>query len=77
MCVACRQMKPKTELVRLVLVENGVTVDLSGKMNGRGVYLCKCKECLQKAQKNKGFAKAYGFTVTDEIYSQVEKLIEQ
>lgn len=77
MCVACRQMKPKTQLLRLVLTENGATVDLSGKVNGRGVYVCKCKQCLEKASKNKGFAKANGFALNEELILQLEKLIEQ
>lgn len=77
MCVACRQMKPKNELIRLVLTEDGATPDLTGKMNGRGVYLCKSRECLAKARKNKGFSKAYGFSLTEELSTQLEKLLEQ
>ena len=77
MCVACREMKPKNQLVRLVLTESGATIDLTGKMNGRGVYLCKCAECILKARKNKGFSKAHGFSLTDELCSELEKLVEQ
>ena len=77
MCVACRQMKPKTELVRLVLAEDTVKVDVTGKLNGRGVYLCKDSQCIAKARKNKGFAKAHGFCLTDELCSELEKLLEQ
>lgn len=77
MCVACRQMKPKNQLVRLVKTDSGVTVDLTGKMNGRGAYLCKKAECLDKAHKNKGFQKATGFSVTDELRAELEKLLEQ
>lgn len=76
MCVACRQMKPKRELVRIVKNDSGVSVDLSGKLNGRGFYICKCKDCLDKAKKLKGFAKTYGFSI-DEIAEQLEKAIEQ
>ncbi len=78
MCVACRQMKPKNQLVRSVkLSDGGVQVDLTGKLNGRGVYLCRCKECVEKAKKNKGFAKVYGFSLDDELIAQLEKVIEQ
>lgn len=76
MCVACRQMKPKAELIRIVKNDNGVSVDLTGKINGRGFYLCKCKECFAKAKKLKGFTKNYGFSF-DEIAEQLEKAIEQ
>lgn len=77
MCVACRQMKPKNQLVRIVNTENGVVVDTTGKLNGRGVYLCKCKECINRATKNKGFAKTNGFALDEQIVSQLESLIEQ
>ena len=78
MCVACRSMKPKTELVRIVKTPDGnVCVDETGKTNGRGVYLCKSKQCLARAVKNKGFHKAYGFQLTDDIVSSLEKIIEQ
>ena len=76
MCVACRQMKPKTELIRIVNTDNGVVVDGSGKLNGRGVYLCKCRECVNKALKSKGFVKQYGFTL-DAVALELEKLLEQ
>ena len=76
MCVACRQMKPKTELLRIVNGADGVVVDGTGKINGRGVYLCKCKECVAKAVKSKAFAKQNGFTL-DTVADELEKLVEQ
>ena len=76
MCVACRQMKPKNQLVRIVNGANGVTVDLTGKLNGRGVYLCKCKECISRALKSKNFAKLHGFSL-ESIEQELENLVEQ
>lgn len=76
MCVACRQMKPKNQLVRIVNTDNGVIVDKTGKMNGRGVYLCKCRECIEKSVKNKKFAKSNGFSL-ESVATELEKLIEQ
>ena len=76
MCVACRQMKPKTELLRIVNTSEGVLVDGTGKLNGRGVYLCKCKECVNKAAKSKGFVKQNGFSL-DAVLPELEKLVEQ
>ncbi len=76
MCVACRRMKPKDQLFRLVLTENA-TIDLTGKINGRGVYLCKCKECIAKAAKNKNFAKINGFALAEELINELESLLEQ
>ena len=78
MCVACREMKPKTELMRIVKTPEGqVCLDETGKKNGRGVYICKCKQCLARATKNKGFYKTYGFQLTDDLVASLEKLIEQ
>lgn len=76
MCVSCRQMKSKKELIRIINLQDGVIVDMTGKMNGRGVYLCKCKECLEKALKNKKFEKLYGFSLVD-VKEDLEKIIEQ
>ena len=76
MCVSCRQIKPKRELLRIVNTPNGVVVDLTGKLNGRGVYLCKRNECVARAVNNKKFEKVNGFSLSD-VESQLEKLIEQ
>ncbi len=76
MCVSCREMKPKAELIRIVNSLEGVKVDLTGKMNGRGVYLCKSEECVRKALKNKGFVKQNGFSL-EEVATQLESLIER
>ena len=52
-CVTCRQVKTKHELVRLVRTADGsVEIDISGKKNGRGAYLCRLRECWETALKN-------------------------
>lgn len=76
MCVSCRQMKPKNQLLRIVNGANGITVDLTGKLNGRGVYLCKCKECVAKALKSKNFVKQNGFSL-ESIAQELESIVEQ
>lgn len=49
-CVACRQVRPKRELVRIVRTPDGqIQVDTTGKANGRGVYLCRKRVCWEKA----------------------------
>ena len=75
MCVACRQMRPKNELLRIVNTVDGVAVDGTGKLNGRGVYLCRCKECVTKAIKSKGFVKQNGFSL-ESVAQELEKLVE-
>ena len=73
MCTACREMKPKIELVRVVRTTEGeIKLDLTGKLNGRGAYICKSKECLAKAKKSNAFARAFETSVPPEIYDKLE-----
>lgn len=67
-------MKPKKELVRVFKTPEGeISLDPTGKMNGRGAYLCKDPQCLRKAQKSKRIEKALSCTVPDEIYNKLEQ----
>ena len=52
-CVGCMESKPKNELIRIAGYENTVTLDLTGKAKGRGVYLCPGTKCLEKAKKKR------------------------
>ena len=73
MCTGCREMKPKKELVRVVKTSEGeIRLDTTGKLNGRGAYICKNKECLNKARKMNAFSRAFEMTVPNEIYNQLE-----
>ncbi len=77
-CIACNEMKPKKELVRVVKSkENIVSVDLTGKANGRGAYICPTIECFEEAFKNKKFQRALQTEVTEEVYSGLKKVIEK
>ena len=58
MCVACREMKPKEELMRVVADEGGLAHDETYKAGGRGAYVCKSGVCIQKARKIRGFERA-------------------
>ena len=81
MCTACREMKPKMELIRVVKSAEGeISLDVTGKKNGRGAYICKNSECFKKAQKQDALSRAFEIKVTEEIYNQLEtelKKIEQ
>ena len=73
-CTGCGEMKPKKELVRVVKTPEGeISLDPTGKMNGRGAYLCKDPQGLRKAQKSKRIEKALSCTVPDEIYNKLEQ----
>ncbi len=70
MCVGCHEMKPKAELVRIVKTPTGeLKFDSTGKLNGRGAYICRCKECLDKAQKANALSRAFSMNVDKQIYS--------
>ena len=77
MCVVCRQMKDKSELIRVNKTKDGkVVVDLSGKQDGRGAYICKSGDCLDKLDKNKAFNRAYKSQVDNDIYESLKKFKE-
>lgn len=66
-------MKPKCELIRVVRTPEGeIRADISGKMNGRGAYLCRSSACLEKAVKRKALERALGASVSDEVYGLLE-----
>ena len=74
-CIGCRQSKEKKELIRIVRdKENNVFVDLTGKQNGRGAYICEDVHCLEKAMKTKALEKTLKVSVDSAIF---EKLKEQ
>ncbi len=53
MCLSCREMKPKRELIRIVMNKNGeISVDMTGKLAGRGAYICNSAECVAKLKKS-------------------------
>lgn len=56
-CVGCMESKPKRELIRIVASDSGPKIDLSGKANGRGIYLCPATECFTKARKRKAIGR--------------------
>lgn len=75
MCVVCRQMKPKTELLRAVVNKETLEVclDKTGKMSGRGAYICKNEQCLQDAKKKKSLERALDIKISDDFYEDIKK----
>ena len=72
-CTGCCEMKPKKELVRIVRSPEGeIHLDATGKMNGRGAYICPDLQCLQKARKGRRLEKAFECSVPAEIYDRLE-----
>lgn len=76
MCVACREGKPKKELVRIVKNKQGeVTVDTTGKAQGRGAYICPDVACLEKAMKTKALNRALDIDFTEEMFTEAKRVI--
>lgn len=76
-CVACGESKPKQELIRVVRnKELVVTVDQTGKVNGRGAYICSNLQCLELAEKSKKLNRALEASVSEEIYQSLRDTIE-
>lgn len=73
MCLGCGEMKPKKELIRVVRNKEGeLSVDLIGKKNGRGAYICKSRECFIKARKARRFERKLECQIPDEVYERLE-----
>ena len=73
-CGGCCEMKPKSELVRVVKSPDGeISLDLTGKKNGRGSYICKSKDCFQKSLKRKSFERAFGMKIPEQIAENILK----
>ena len=76
MCTGCMEMKPKKELIRVVKNQSGeVSIDLLGKKPGRGAYICKDSECLEKAFKTKRLGRNLDVAIDEEIYNKLREEI--
>lgn len=75
-CIGCNEMKDKKELIRIVRNSEGVmNVDPTGKMAGRGAYICKCLECFDAAVKVKRLERAFKTKIPDEIYQKLREAL--
>ncbi len=75
-CIGCNSKKDKKELIRVVKNKDGeISIDLTGKKDGRGIYLCKSEECLNKAIKNKRISRTFEMEIDENIYENLRKFI--
>lgn len=73
MCVGCREMKGKKELIRVVRTPEGaIEVDLTGKKSGRGAYLCPSQDCLNMAVKGKRLQKALQHDIAEDVFNYIK-----
>ena len=74
-CVVTREKLPKNELIRVVKTDDGVIVDLTGKVNGHGVYLKRDAEVFDKAEKTEILNKLLETTVEESVFEELRKTI--
>ena len=75
-CIVCRTQKNKNELLRIVKNKDGnISIDKTGKANGRGAYICNNVECLEKAIKSKRLEKTFEEKIDNEIYENLRGVI--
>ena len=76
-CMGCRERKAKRELIRVVRTTEGtVSLDFSGKLNGRGSYLCPDIACLMKARKARSLERSLEVPIPEEVYDRLQKEME-
>ncbi len=71
-CVACRAKGTKERFLKVVKSKNGdFAIERDTKLDGRGAYICKCKECIEKCRKTKAFNRAFKTNVPPELYEEL------
>ena len=74
LCIGCGEMKEKKEMMRILHTpEDTFVLDVTGKKNGRGAYLCKKGDCLKKAIKSKGLERSFKMSIPKEVYEALEE----
>ena len=78
-CIGCKEVKPKKELLRIVKSsDNDISIDATGKKNGRGAYICRNEKCLEMAVKNKRLSREFEMAIPVEIYDKLrEELLSE
>ena len=75
-CMGCNEKKDKNELIRIVKnKENEISIDKTGKAQGRGAYICDDIKCLEKVIKSKRIEKIFDMKISEEIYENLRGVI--
>ena len=75
-CMGCNERKPKKDLIRIVKSKEGIIqIDATGKLEGRGAYICNKPECLEKIKKNKRLEKVLEQQISEEIYNNLRGVV--
>ena len=75
-CIGCNIKKDKKDFIRIVKDnQNNISIDRTGKANGRGAYICDSLECLEKAIKNKKIEKSFKMQIDEAVYENLRGVI--
>ena len=76
MCMGCNSKKDKQDLIRIVINKDcEITIDKTGKLSGRGAYICDSLECLEKVIKTKRLERTFEIKIDNEIYENLRGVI--
>ncbi|MBO5891461.1 MAG: YlxR family protein [Oscillospiraceae bacterium] len=76
-CMGCRERKNKRDMIRVVRTTEGtVSLDFSGKLNGRGAYVCPDAACLQKARKTRSLERCLEVEIPEDVYNRLAREME-
>ena len=68
-CIGCREMKNKPDMIRVIRTPEGeIRIDATGRMNGRGAYICRSTDCLSKARKARRLEKSFSCKIEESVY---------
>lgn len=77
-CIGCGEMKSKKEMIRVLKTpEAFIVLDVTGRKNGRGAYLCPSMDCFKKAVRQKGLERSFQMAIPKEVYEELEKEMGQ
>ncbi len=78
MCLGCGEMKPKRELIRVVRrPDESIALDATGKMAGRGAYICPNAQCLTRAQKGRRLEKTFSCRIEEDVYTRLQQMMTE
>ena len=70
-CIACKKVGPKKDFLRVVKGDDGISLDKTGRKNGRGAYVCNDENCIKKLKKGKLLSRTFSCAVDDEVYDKI------
>ncbi len=74
-CIACRTCKDKKELLRIVKTADGIRADVTGKLSGRGAYVCYDVNCVERMKKSRALNRAFSQEVDKSVYDEIAEVV--